>query len=102
MDALYHNSILERWQGEIGYNFISGIHWLIEQGTAAFYLFTGQRTSFKEEWLHTEEKKKDNYYGYTRNHKLINFTGDNIKAGDIVNVEVTDAKTWSLDGKLSK
>ena len=48
------------------------------------------------------EKKKDNYYGYTRNHKLINFTGDNIKAGDIVNVEVTDAKTWSLDGKLSK
>ena len=48
------------------------------------------------------EKKKDNYYGYTRTKKLINFTGDNIKIGDIVNVEVTSAKTWSLDGKLSK
>lgn len=48
------------------------------------------------------EKKKDNYYGYTRTKKLINFTGDNVKIGDIVNVEVTSAKTWSLDGKLSK
>ena len=42
------------------------------------------------------------YFNYLTDHKLINFTGDNIKAGDIVNVEVTDAKTWSLDGKLSK
>ncbi len=48
------------------------------------------------------EKKKDNYYGYTRTKKLVNFTGENIKAGDIVKVEITEAKTWSLDGKLSK
>ena len=45
------------------------------------------------------EKKKDNYYGYTFNNKLINFTG-NTKIGDIVKVKVTSAKTWSLDGEI--
>lgn len=43
--------------------------------------------------------KKNMYYGYTETNKLINFTGDNINVGDIVDVEITDAKTWSLDGK---
>ena len=47
------------------------------------------------------EKKKDNYFGYTNNNKLINFTGK-AKVGEIVKVEVTSAKTWSLDGKVSE
>ena len=47
------------------------------------------------------EKKEDNFFGYTQNNKLINFTGK-AKIGDIVNVEVLDAKTWSLDGKISE
>ncbi|MBR4617705.1 MAG: tRNA (N6-isopentenyl adenosine(37)-C2)-methylthiotransferase MiaB [Bacilli bacterium] len=47
------------------------------------------------------EKKKDNYFGYTHNNKLINFTGE-AKIGDIVKVKVTSAKTWSLDGKISE
>ena len=47
------------------------------------------------------EKKKDNYYGYTFNNKLINFTG-NAKIGDIVKVKVTSAKTWSLDGEINE
>ena len=47
------------------------------------------------------EKKEDNLFGYTQNNKLINFTGK-AKIGDIVNVEVLDAKTWSLDGKISE
>ncbi len=37
--------------------------------------------------------------GYTDNNKLINFTGDESLIGKIVKVEVTEAKTWSLDGK---
>lgn len=46
-------------------------------------------------------EKKDMYYGYTDTNKLINFTADReIKVGEIVNVKVTQAKTWSLDGEL--
>ncbi len=44
--------------------------------------------------------KKNMYYGYTDTNKLVNFTGDNVKVGDIVDVVITDSKTWSLDGKL--
>ena len=42
--------------------------------------------------------KKNMYYGYSDTNKLINFTGDNLKIGDIVPVEIDSAKTWSLDG----
>ncbi len=46
------------------------------------------------------ESSKDNmYYGYSETNKLINFVGDNIKLGDIVDVEIVAAKTWSLDGR---
>lgn len=46
------------------------------------------------------KKNKDVYSGYTEQQKLVNFTTDQkIKAGDIVDVEITDAKTWSLNGK---
>ena len=44
--------------------------------------------------------KQDNaYYGYSETNKLVNFTGENIQLGEIVDVEITEAKTWSLDGK---
>ena len=46
--------------------------------------------------------KKNEYYGYSDTNKLINFKGENVKIGTIVNVEITEAKTWSLDGKISK
>ncbi len=46
-------------------------------------------------------EKKDMYYGYTDTNKLINFTADReVEVGEIVNVKVTQAKTWSLDGEL--
>lgn len=46
------------------------------------------------------ESSKDNmYYGYSETNKLINFVGDNIKLGDIADVEIVSAKTWSLDGR---
>lgn len=47
-------------------------------------------------------EKKNEYFGYSDTNKLVNFTGDNIEIGSIVDVLITDAKTWSLDGKVSK
>ena len=46
--------------------------------------------------------EKDNmYFGYSEENKLINFTSDKeILCGDIVDVEITTAKTWSLDGRV--
>ena len=44
--------------------------------------------------------KKNIYYGYTDTNKLVNFEGNNINVGDIVEVIIDDAKTWSLDGHV--
>lgn len=45
--------------------------------------------------------KKNMYFGYSDTNKLINFTSDkDIYCGDIVDVEITSAKTWSLDGRI--
>ena len=44
--------------------------------------------------------KKDMYYGYSETNKLINFTCEKeLSCGDIVDVEIISAKTWSLDGR---
>ena len=46
------------------------------------------------------EKKNGMYFGYSHTNKLINFISDKgLEVGSIVNVEITSAKTWSLDGK---
>lgn len=45
---------------------------------------------------------KDVLYGYTDTNKLINFDGDESLTGKIVSIQVTSAKTWSLDGKLAE
>ncbi len=37
--------------------------------------------------------------GYTENNKLVNFKGDKSLIGEIVKVEITEAKTWFLKGK---
>ncbi len=46
--------------------------------------------------------KKNELFGYTDTFKLINFEGDSSLVGEIVNVKVVDAKTWSLDGEIVK
>ena len=46
--------------------------------------------------------KKNELFGYTDTFKLINFEGDSALIGEIVNVKVVDAKTWSLDGEIVK
>ena len=44
------------------------------------------------------EKGKDKVYGYTDTMKLVNVTGPKSLIGKIVNVHITDAKSFSLDG----
>ena len=46
------------------------------------------------------KNQKDILMGYTENNKLVNVVGDNKYIGQIVDVEIVDAKTWSLDGKI--
>ena len=48
-------------------------------------------------------KKNENVWcGYTKTNKLVNFIGENIHVGDLVNVKITAAKSWSLDGEAIK
>jgi len=44
--------------------------------------------------------EKGNLFGYTDTMKLVNVDGDNSNIGKIVDVEITDIKTWSMDGKI--
>ena len=45
--------------------------------------------------------KNGMFFGYTDTNKLINFSSNKeVQVGDIVDVKVTSAKTWSLDGEL--
>ena len=44
-------------------------------------------------------EKEGMYSGYTEQNKLINFYADKDDIGKIIDVEVEDAKTWSLDGR---
>ena len=45
--------------------------------------------------------KKDEhiYSGYTETNKMINFTADKVQAGEIIEVKITQARTWSLNGE---
>lgn len=46
-------------------------------------------------------EKKNMYYGYSETNKLINFTSvRDVVAGEIVEVKIISAKTWSLDGEI--
>ena len=46
------------------------------------------------------EKDTDKLFGYTDTFKLVNVVGDKKYIGQIVNVEITDAKSFSLDGRV--
>ncbi len=45
------------------------------------------------------EKNQSLLMGYTDTNKLVNLNGPKNIIGKIVNVKITDAKTWSLDGE---
>ena len=44
------------------------------------------------------KKNKEVYSGYSEENKLVNFTGNNIEIGKIVEVYITDVKSYSLNG----
>ena len=48
------------------------------------------------------EKDDTKVCGYTENMKLVNIEGDKSLIGKIVNVKITDAKSFSLDGVYVK
>ena len=46
------------------------------------------------------KNNKDALMGRTEGGKTVNFQGDVSLIGQFVDVEITDAKTWSLTGKV--
>lgn len=48
------------------------------------------------------EKDSSKLFGYTETMKLVNFEGSQDLIGKIVDVQITDAKSFSLDGKLKR
>ncbi len=47
------------------------------------------------------EKKDGMLAGYTDTMKLVNVKASKDKMGEIVNVKITDVKTWSMDGEIA-
>lgn len=50
--------------------------------------------------LESHSEKEGKLMGYTDTMKLVNVEASDEYLGKIVNVKITDVKTWSLDGKL--
>ena len=48
------------------------------------------------------EKNNTMLAGYTDTMKLVNVKADKTYIGKVVNVKITDAKTWSLDGEIDE
>ena len=48
-----------------------------------------------------ESDKLNKFMGYTDNMKLVNVACDKELVGKILNVKITDAKTWSLEGEVN-
>ena len=46
------------------------------------------------------KRNSDVYSGYTPENKLVNFTGKNVKVGEIVKVKITKVLSFSLNGEL--
>lgn len=49
--------------------------------------------------LGVSEKDSNKVYGYTETQKLVNVVGDTSTIGKIIDVKITDAKSFSLDGE---
>ena len=45
-------------------------------------------------------KNENMLMGYTDTMKLVNVKAPKDKLGEIVNVKITDVKTWSMDGEI--
>lgn len=50
----------------------------------------------------TSKKDENMLVGYTETMKLVNVKADKKYIGEIVDVKITDVKTWSMDGTIEK
>ena len=50
----------------------------------------------------TSKNDESKLSGRTRNGRLVNFSGEDVKVGDIVNVKITKAQNFSLIGEAIK
>lgn len=48
----------------------------------------------------TSKSNDEKLAGYTERGKLVNFVGPKSAVGEIVNVKITETKTWTLDGEM--
>lgn len=48
----------------------------------------------------TSRKNDEAYSGYTEENKLVNFTGKYVEEGQIVEVKITEVRSWSLNGEM--
>ena len=46
------------------------------------------------------KRNSEVYSGYTPENKLVNFTGSNVKVGDLVKVKITEVMSFSLNGEM--
>jgi tRNA-2-methylthio-N6-dimethylallyladenosine synthase len=48
-------------------------------------------------------RKNDQVFsGYTEHNKLVNFTAENVQPGDIIDVKITEHRSWTLRGEMVK
>lgn len=95
--ASYDNDITE----EEAKNRLHILNDLVNQG------YRRGNKRFEHKWVKVlvegpSKTKEDVLSGYTENNKLVNFKGPASLIGQIVDVYIEKAKTWSLDGLLKK
>ena len=47
-----------------------------------------------------EGRKKGKWFGRNRNDKLVFFTNDDMRAGQVVDVKITETSPWYLEGSI--
>ena len=47
-----------------------------------------------------EGRKKGKWFGRNRNYKLVFFTNDDMRAGQVVDVKITETSPWYLEGSI--
>ena len=84
---------------EVAYNRLYKLNDLVNEGYGrGNKRFLGQTVKVLIEGY--SKNQEEILMGYTENNKLVNVIGDKKYIGQIVDVEITDAKTWSLDGRI--
>ena len=54
----------------------------------------------KKQEVLVEGRKKGKWFGRNRNYKLVFFTNDDMRAGQVVDVKITETSPWYLEGSI--